>query len=310
MPPTELMKILSRADHIKKEFIKFLHDNNVVSNHGKEYGYLNPLPYTLDSFLLDLENKNVFLKCFGTSFCFENILEGVHKEYANRLNINGINLYFNNGFYIYSIPSDRLKMMRLLGDEEILALFPKDITSIQMYSDYDENVVLHSISGDRLHSELEGVRALAIFSGYHTLSVVSSNLMTVRCPNRKVCLFYISGRNTILLSPSEPIINLVRRYHLNHFIIASNFTLNIETPLVEFLDFTTLSLPITFDSNCIRFAIFNPLHRVVNSIIKSYRYLTRIIIDDLTEYNYRHSIVRIGLPPNSSTKFEVCLHML
>ncbi len=309
MPPTELMKILSRADHIKKEFIEFLLNNNLALDIGNTHRYLNPLPYTLENVLLNLDG--ILLKCYGTSFCKESIfLKDVNVEQTNRINTNSISLYANSRFYIYRPFSDSLRIARLPSGEKVAIIPISEITAIQIYGEHSENIISYSAGENWTTLELRGIRAAVISSGYNALSILFSSPVIIECPNKKVCKFYTSGENTLLFLPNEPIISLIRMHYLSHFVIKSILTLNIEEPLVEFLDYTTLSLPIAFNDNCIRLAIFNLLHKSINSIIKSYKYIAKIVLDGITEYNYRHSVVRIGLPPYSKAEFELCLHTL
>lgn len=301
------MKILSRADHIKREFIEFLFNNNLALDDGKKYQYLNPLPHTLKNAII-IDSDSIFLKCYGTSFCEEDAaLENKYVGYTDSLILDGVSLYANNKFYVHGLPSARLNVIQLLKDGEIFILFPREITSIQIYSEHEGNVTSHSIKESL---EFRNTIATTISSGHTVLSLLFYNPVIVRCPNRKVCIVCTPSRNVILSLLNEPIIGLVRRYYLTRFITKMIIGLNIETPLIEFLDYTTISLPITFSGNCIRLAIFNLLHRSANSIIKSYRYITKIVLDSVTEYNYRHSIIRIGLPPYSRTEFELCIHTL
>lgn len=309
MPPTELMKILSRADHIKKEFIDFLLNNNLASDVGDGHRYLNPLPYTLENILLNLDN--ILLKCYGVSFCEESTsLKNVDVGYANHININNINIYAGNKFHIYRPSPERLKIIQLLEGEEVTIIPINEITTIQIYDEYNENITSYLAERNWVASELRSVRVALISSGYNVLSILFYNPVVIECPNRKVCKFYTSSGNTLLLLPNESIISLIRMYYISRFITKSILKLNIEASLIEFLDYTTLSLPIAFNDNCIHLAIFNLLHRSVSSIVKSYKYIAKIVFDDITEYNYRHSVIRIGLSPYSKAEFKLCLHTL
>lgn len=307
MPPTELMKILSRADQIKKEFIEFLSNNNIISDNGeKQLYYLNPLPHTLETFLAN--SNNILLKCYGASSCREDaVLEGRCIEHSSNLTIDNANLYTDNPLCIYRPSSDRLRIVNLTRNREIVILFTRDVSSIHMYSDCSENIASYStIEG----LDFRNIRVAAISSGYTTLSLLFYDPVVIKCPNKRLCVVYTPTRNSILLLLNEPAIGLVRRHYLNQFLVRTSTTLNIETPLIEVLDYTTLSLPISFSGSCTRLAIFNLLHRSTNSIVKSYRRITKLVFNGMTEYSYRHSIVRVGLPPHGVAELELCIGIL
>lgn len=304
MPPTELMKILSRADHIKKEFMEFLHNINILEYHEK-HQYLNPLPYSLNDVIV----KQSLLKCFGMSFCRENTSEGIYRRKINRYTIENIHLYSNDDFYIYSSSTNKMGIISVLKNKKLTILFPKEISMLQIYKDHDENISFYIIDRFWHNLEFKNVRALSIASNRIAITIAFADLVDIECPNRRVCMFYSPSKNIILFSSNETIVNLIRKYHLTQFIIESDLNLNIDTPLIEILDYTTFALPIAFNNSCIQFIIFNPLYRSTTSIIKSYRYVTKIIIDDITEYNYKHNIVRIGLAPYSNASFEICLKL-
>jgi len=298
------MKILSRADHIKKEFIEFLYNNTILEYHEK-HRYLNPLPYSLNDVII----KQSLLKCFGMSFCRENISEKIYRKKINRYTIENIHLYSNNDFYIYSSSTNKIGIISILKNEKLTILFPKEISMLQVYKDHDENINFYTIDRFQHNLEFKNVRALLIASNHIAITIAFTDLVDVECPNRRVCMFYGPSKNIILFSTNETIVNLIRRYHLTQFIIESDLNLNIDTPLIEILDYSTFALPTAFNNSCIQFIIFNPLYRSVVSIIKSYRYITEIIIDDITEYNYKHNIVRIGLAPHSNASFKICLKL-
>jgi hypothetical protein len=298
LPPTDLMKILSRADQLKKDFLIFLKMLGLERELYK--GVLNIFPYTT-SIIFD----RISFYCLGMSFCID-----------KKFNVTSYssNIFYFNNFVIES--SRKLEFLCLGNNDDILCKVLNAQGLINIYQkDGLKNIFI--VTGDSLKLYKLSANTLDHLHNIKALTVISNMGLALTIAFDDLGKLVTVSRNYIALEhygvylyiSSESIVQAIRRIAVEKSIIVLSNTSNRNShvPLIEVVDTYTFSAPWFFKDNCVDMFTVNIIDEPVNTIIKVYRgFITKVGVNGI-EHEYKHRMIRVALAPYASTYLKLCL---
>lgn len=298
MPPTDLMKILSRADQLKKDFLIFLKMLGLERELYK--GVLNIFPYTT-SIIFD----RISFYCLGMSFCID-----------KKFNVTSYssNIFYFNNFVIES--SRKLEFLCLGNNDDMLCKVLNAQGLINIYQkDGLKNIFI--VTGDSLKLYKLSANTLDHLHNIKALTVISNMGLALTIAFDDLGKLVTVSRNYIALEhygvylyiSSESIVQAIRRIAVEKSIIVLSNTSNRNShvPIIEVVDTYTFSAPWFFKDNCVDMFTVNIIDEPVNTIIKVYRgFITKVGVNGI-EHEYKHRMIRVALAPYASTYLKLCL---
>uniref|UniRef100_A0A7J2U062 Uncharacterized protein n=1 Tax=Ignisphaera aggregans TaxID=334771 RepID=A0A7J2U062_9CREN len=298
MPPTDLMKILSRADQLKKDFLIFLKMLGLERELYK--GVLNIFPYTT-SIIFD----RISLYCLGMSFCID-----------KKFNVTSYssNIFYFNNFVIES--SRKLEFLCLGNNDDMLCKVQNAQGLINIYQkDGLKNIFI--VTGDSLKLYKLSANTLDHLHNIKALTVISNMGLALTIAFDDLGKLVTVSRNYIALEhygvylyiSSESIVQAIRRIAVEKSIIVLSNTSNRNShvPIIEVVDTYTFSAPWFFKDNCVDMFTVNIIDEPVNTIIKVYRgFITKVGVNGI-EHEYKHRMIRVALAPYASTYLKLCV---
>jgi len=298
LPPTDLMKILSRADQLKKDFLIFLKMLGLERELYK--GVLNIFPYTT-SIIFD----RISFYCLGMSFCID-----------KKFNVTSYssNIFYFNNFVIES--SRKLEFLCLGNNDDMLCKVLNAQGLINIYQkDGLKNIFI--VTGDSLKLYKLSANTLDHLHNIKALTVISNMGLALTIAFDDLGKLVTVSRNYIALEhygvylyiSSESIVQAIRRIAVEKSIIVLSNTSNRNShvPIIEVVDTYTFSAPWFFKDNCVDMFTVNIIDEPVNTIIKVYRgFITKVGVNGI-EHEYKHRMIRVALAPYASTYLKLCL---
>ena len=298
MPPTDLMKILSRADQLKKDFLIFLKMLGLERELYK--GVLNIFPYTT-SIIFD----RISFYCLGMSFCID-----------KKFNVTSYssNIFYFNNFVIES--SRKLEFLCLGNNDDMLCKVLNAQGLINIYQkDGLKNIFI--VTGDSLKLYKLSANTLDHLHNIKALTVISNMGLALTIAFDDLGKLVTVSRNYIALEhygvylyiSSGSIVQAIRRIAVEKSIIVLSNTSNRNShvPIIEVVDTYTFSAPWFFKDNCVDMFTVNIIDEPVNTIIKVYRgFITKVGVNGI-EHEYKHRMIRVALAPYASTYLKLCL---
>ena len=323
MPPTDLMKILSRADQLKNEFIHFLASLGFrFSENPNNVLMLNPIPYT-ESII-----KDGALKCLASSSCspmndynvemiesssikvFKFSIEMLRRNKATLLynvkskvpQILPQKVIFSQGFEIIRIYCGTLlKEVRIILNNpfKVVKLVPEHINELQ---NFIENKFrnLGNVMGFSLISS-EGTLMSFAFDEPVRLSNLTKHYIEVESYARTTYITHDAIAKALRKIVIEKTLALLNDMSVHP---------ELSMPVIEFLDIHTISIPINFEEECVTYLTINVSERPVSAVVKAYKgVITAVKVNGVT-HSYRHRVVRVALAPYSEASITLCLTRL
>lgn len=289
------MKILSRADRVRKGHTEFLLSNGLA--YEGESNVLNPLPYTVRALI----NGRGHL-CYGLSICSKvtdteegrvreehlqplaRLLQGSRDTPLSTRELFTAPLNVGNALLIFGLEFNVREIM-------ILRDAPLEVTRVIPP-----------------HEKVErSVRALTVvFEGGRAITALFHTPVVIESVGTRTVALYSPSTNVIEVSSTSPI-EALRRY----LVSAYSFRANIVSryyPILETLDGFTIAVPTEFSGTAVELNLINPMDRALNAVLKAYRSLIRkVVFEGVTEYSYRHSVIRVAMPPHSEASLKLVL---
>ena len=293
------MKTLPRSDFTLNEYVNFLKLLGIARSSMNSSAYVFAVPYSLP-----LTIGNDILICYASTTC-----KRIHRisNATSTLSISFKNMKIYSDRRMNVIPYKISEHIELLprSSQSLIALFIKDIERIQILKEDLSKYFIEELQAPNSASNVHSIMFVDITGNSYSLAF--SNPVYLHVHNKRVIEFSITKQSSIVVSERG---NLITAYRL---ILARKFigtTSNLEIekePLLEYLDYLTLAFPVKIRDNCITYKVFNPYDRAVNAVIKVYGYIDTIHIDNVTEYNYKHSVIRLALDPREYSEIELCI---
>jgi len=295
LPPTDLMKILSRTDRLIYLFQNYLKNAGFSTEQGNDI--INPFPYTCK---LVLGEKPLI--CLGLSICFSTN-ERTTKYFLNNFKYNG---------FWFITPGK--------GSVSCIDDVCKACTANNYVSIYSKNCIenVHIIKDSPLEmlniSKIEKNEIPSVLAVNLETFAKSSLTLAFMEPAR---IKYLSFHHMILeyygncfYISKEPLIHSIRRILVEKHIFNSQLSLSKlqYSPLVEVLDPYSIVIPQNFNDKCIEMLSLNITSNAINTIIRVYSSrVTKVYLDDV-EYDYKHNVVRVALEPLTKVVIKLCLY--
>lgn len=299
MPPTDIMTILSRADHIIHGFIVFLKLQGIISE-GEENVLLNPLPFTALVPMVDnISEKIEFNHCFATSVCTTDSVDRI--SISDEISYNNIKILStaklmyttkNGLLYIYSLNNAVMEL-----------IFRAKINNVK-YLDKNFRSRSMSIRDIKKYSQ---IYAISFLSSENILSIASIEPFVLELNGKNIARLYMPRSNIVLVSDNKTYIQLLREIYIYKNIAKTKGSIKRVTSLVEVLDPITFATSMSFDKSCIDVYLLNSENLSYNAIVKVYGYIDEIIVDDMIRFKPRYSIIRLALPEYGATRVKLCI---
>ena len=294
MPPTDLMKILSRTDHTINSFLMFLKNMGFSGEQGSEF--VNLFPYTSNV----IWGKEPLL-CLGMSICYS--VDGRVIEY-NSKSFNYDNFSFDfpvkNTVYCFD------NLCKICGNNNYIAIYSsRQLDALQVVR--AKPFALLKTDSTAV-GEVSSVIAINIVGEKGaSLSVVFKNPARISYLSRHHIIIEYYG-DCVYVS-KESVMMAIRRLFIETAMYKSNMVIGglHYTPFMEVVDPYSILVPQNFHDRCIEMSLYNITNNAINSIIKVYGgRITKIQIDDV-EYEYRHNVIRVAMAPLSESQLRLYL---
>jgi hypothetical protein len=317
------MKILSRADQLKNEFLNFLASLGFrFSENPNNVLMLNPIPYT-ESII-----KDGALNCLASSSCapmndynvemiesssikvLKFSIEMLRRSRAALLyNVKSRipqillqKVIFSQGFEVVRIYCGTLlKEVRILLNNpfKVMKLVPEHINGLQNFM---ENTFrsLGNVMGFSLISNDSTLMSF-VFDEPVKLTDLTKHYIEVESYARTA---YIT-RDAIVKALRKVVIEKT----LASFNDMSVYP-ELSMPVIEFLDIHTISIPINFEDECVTYLAINVSERPVSTVVKAYKGVITTVKVNGAMHSYRHRVVRVALAPYSEANITLCLTRL
>lgn len=296
MPPTDLVKKLSRTDHLITKFEEFLHVQGIIDRNNEEMLYANPLPYSSTIFAPTENNLFKLYRCLAMSICFEK--SGKESLTTNSINLTRFKLMSSDKFR-YVADKNKIYLSNIV-DNHIDIIARDNVNEITVI---DLEMRKRKIS--HAYDDLSGY-VLSIKSS-ETLSIGSAEPMVIKRTGTSIFRLFIPFSKLVLISEEETVIKTFREILIYENMNIVKGIRRKELSLIEILDPLTIALPIDFDRGCVELEMINPYDISYNAIIKVYGYIDEIILDNLTRFKPRYNIVRIAVPMYHNAKIKLCV---
>jgi len=298
LPPTDLMKILSRTDQLKKDFVAFL--KALSLEREIQNGILNMFPYTT-SIIIDKKP----LQCLGMFSCVKEKFN-THSLSSSTFRYNGFIMELPRNTELVCIENTNNTLCKVYNVQGLVSIYHREGL---------RELIIITTSPLRLQKlpanvfkEVRSVKAI---------TVISSNGLALTVSFDDLSRLVSLSRNHIMLEhyghhmyiSNEIITQSVRRAIVEKHIIMLGASINEchSTPLIETLDNYTLLFPWMFERNCVSMLAINITSEALNAIVKVYKGLiTRVVVNEV-EHVYRHRIIRFALAPHAISYTKLCL---
>jgi len=298
LPPTDVMKTLSRADQ-RISYDRFVVSLNIGRYIDEERIY-NILPYTMNILL----NGEIY-NCLGMNICIKNSITPIIL-YRDNVAIENIVITLRT---TSKICYDKIDSVLYLFNNNISMISKNDIKMITILKeDYSVDEYMHRIDNKLSEKRVIGI-TLYYESGY-TISISSINPFSFECFNRRVCEAEQIHVDPLFLVSKKPLVFLMRKLLVRNNLKKMNIEIKFLKPIIEFLDMATLINSIEFYENYIRIRITNIMSRPINSVLRSWIPITKVVVDEVAEYSNRYGIIRIALPAYGSALIDLYLSNL
>jgi len=300
LPPTDMVKRLSRTDHRLENFTKFLSIQGVLTE-GLENLYANPLPFSSTIPMID---KNIvkFCRCLAMSLCLE---KDVGRAFVgNTIDLGSAKLMSMDNFR-YTARDEKLYIYDLSG-KYIDLIIKREVEEIVLIDLDMREKRIDVAKGTRLR--YAGVYALSVkMSNRDTLSLASSEPMVIEDIGRLMYNLYVPVARVMVVSRNRTHVQMFREALMySNIVMVTGKQKNVQ-PLIEILDPIALSKPIDFIEGCVDLEIVNPTNILYNTIIKVYGYIDEIVIDELVRFKPKYNVIRMSMPMNSKAKIRLCI---
>ncbi|MEM1915822.1 MAG: hypothetical protein QXW05_01105 [Ignisphaera sp.] len=300
MPPTDMVKKLSRTDHRVENFTKFLYIQGVLTE-GLENLYANPLPF---SSTVPMINEDIvkFYRCLAMSLCLE---RGEEKAYVgNTIDLGFVKLMSIDNFR-YTTKDEKLYIYNL-NDKYIDLIMKRKVEEIALI-DLDMREKRIDIGKDAGH-RYTSVYALSIkMNNRDVLSIAFSEPIIIESIGESMYRLYVPMARVMAISRNRTHVQMFREVLIySNTVVVIGKQKNVQS-LIEILDPIALSKPIDFIEGCVDLEMVNPINISYNTIIKVYGYIDEITVDDLVKFKPKYNIIRIALPRNSKAKIRLCI---
>ena len=302
MPPTDLMKILSRADQLKKDFLMFLKELGFI----KEIrgGILNVFPHTT-SIIIGRD----LLRCLGMSFCIDE-KRGITSFSSNMLYHNSFVIEFPRKAELVCLESNSGVLCKVHNTLGTFSVYQREglRNLIIATANLLKTQRLAPSASEKLRSTTCGIKAFtAVSSSGLALTIAFDDLGELITLGKNYMELEHYG-NYMYVS-SEGVVPAIRRAIVEKSVIVLNTSINqcMREPLIEVVDNYTLLVPWALEGNCINMVSLNFIDEAVNTAIKIYKgFITKVSVDGV-EHEYRHRMIRIALAPYASAYVKLCL---
>ncbi len=293
MPPTDMMKTLSRADQ-KVSYIKFVISLNIGRYIDKQKIY-NVLPYTVSILLHD-----EIYKCLGMNLCEKDNIAPMISYHDNISMENTVIAFRGESKICY----DRKDAVLYLFNNDMNIISKNDLKTVTILKDdYSVSEYLYRID-DKL-SEKRVIGVTLYYGTGNTLSISSMNPFSFECLNRRLCIAEQIHVDPMFLLSRRSLISLIRKLLVRNSIEEINLEMKLRKPIMEFLDMTTLINSMEFYEDHIRMKVKNVMSRPMNSVLRSWIPITRVILDETIEYSNKYGIIRLALPAYESALMDI-----
>ncbi len=293
MPPTDMMKILSRSDQ-KISYDRFVELLN-MGKYVNEKRIYNILPYTMNILL----NEEIY-KCLGMNICIKTNITPI-VMYSDTVSIENVTITLKT---LSKICYDKIDSVLYLFNNNINIISKNNIKVITILKeDYSVYEYMY-----RIDDELDEKKVIGVTLYYEsgdTIAISSINPFSFECFNRRVCEVEQIHIDPLFLVSRKPLVFLMRKLLVRSNLKKMDIEIKFLRPLMEFLDIATLINFIEFYEGYIRMKITNVISRPINSVLRSWIPITKVILDRITEYSNRYGIIRVALPAYESALIDL-----
>lgn len=299
MPPTDLVKKLSRSDHIVQEFKRFLEVQGVIRD-GLEKVLSNPQPFSV---LIPVINGGEVhnYKCFALSICRQeakakpSISEEIKFAEMKITSTSRVNhVTTNDTLYILD-----------LNDVDLWLFFWRKVHEIKVLENTFRvrNINLVDVEGADKFSSIFGLS----FKGHgFEISLASSDPFVLE--TRGSCVRLRAPVSNILaISKGRTIVQLFRLVYVYKSLVELEGEVRMQQSIVEVVDPLTIAMTTGFEGGCVNMVLANPYPINFNTMIKAYGYIDEIAINGTSKFKPKHNIVRLSIPGFGRSEVRVCI---